>query len=564
MRKIEADQFLTRGYVMDTPSSSAFEPTIEIASGPPTSAASVTRKLALNLSSSGSRLTQHEQELLRIRLRIAAFVLFFGFALFLVLGVFGYAGPMANNQYVFLSHLITTATLGLCAFSLCQKCKASQLRLRLEEAIVFGMPAGFFALANVMELNKCAAEHSYLPDPFGSWSMLCFTYALFIPNRVRRGTIIIATIAMVPVVIVGVMLLTSSTCQLAHNANALFFVKGLLVMIVTAVIASTGAARIGTLRKEAFAAKELGQYRLKERIGRGGMGEVYLAEHRLIKRPCAVKLIRSDRARDPQALARFEREVQAAANLTHWNSVNVYDYGHTDDGTFYFVMEYLPGMSLHELVSQHGPLTSGRTIYFLRQVCNALQEAHDRNFVHRDLKPANIFAAHIGGEHDVAKLLDFGLVKDATADESAELTMMGTIAGSPLFMAPETATGDSDPDVRSDIYSLGCVAYFLLTGQPPFPGENPLKILMAHASEEVQPLAQANPDITNDLESVVMLCLRKNPEERPQSAMALQTLLEECRDANAWDRSAAHSWWSKVEIADVSKPAVGDLAPTIG
>ena len=201
------------------------------------------------------------------------------------------------------------------------------------------------------------------------------------------------------------------------------------------------------------------------------MGEVYLAEHQLLKRPCAIKLIRPDRAGDPRALARFEREVRTTARLSHPNTVEIYDYGRTEDGTFYYVMEYLSGLSLADLVERHGPLPPGRAIYLLRQACGALAEAHAAGLVHRDLKPANIFAARRGGLHDVAKLLDFGLVLP-TAEPVAPPSSAGTatIAGSPLYMAPEQATGDARPDARSDLYGLGAVAYYLLTGRAPFEG----------------------------------------------------------------------------------------------
>ena len=540
---------------MATSSSSALEPTIEISKG---GTASGSHQLALDVAGS-SQLSSHEHELLRVRVKTAAFVLFIGFGSFLLLWLIGY-NDMMGSRIVLLSHLTTTATLGLSALSLCRSCD-SKLRLRVEEAIVFGSPASFLALAAVMTLLNGARTYHFLPDTLGPWIMLVFTYALFIPNRPRRAIGVIVSMSIVPVVIVGVMLATSTVCQQAENANLMYFVKTCIVMLMTAVIASTGAARIGTLRREAFAAKELGQYRLKERIGRGGMGEVYLAEHRLIKRPCAVKLIRSDRATDPQAIARFEREVQTAANLTHWNSVNVYDYGHAEDGTFYFVMEYLPGMSLQELVDTHGPLSSARTIYFLRQICGALQEAHEMNFVHRDLKPANIFAAKLGGEQDVAKLLDFGLAKDVAAGGSTELTMFDAIAGSPLFMAPEIATGDAEPGVRSDIYSLGCVAYFLLTGQPPFPGDNPIKVLMAHANDPLVSPSRLHANIAPDLESIVLRCLEKDPETRIQSAGELAELLDTCRDAHDWSRAEAHQWWSRHEVGEVSERQ--DLAPTL-
>jgi serine/threonine-protein kinase len=199
------------------------------------------------------------------------------------------------------------------------------------------------------------------------------------------------------------------------------------------------------------------------------MGEVYLAEHVLLRRPCAVKLIRPERAGDPQALRRFEREVQATAALTHPNTVEVYDYGRADDGTFYYAMEYLRGLSLQELVARHGPLPPARAAHLLRQVCGALQEAHAGGLVHRDIKPSNVIVCQRGGVCDVAKLLDFGLVRAPCLGGGAEtLTQEGTIAGTPAYMSPEQAKGLEDLDARSDIYSLGALAYFLVTGRPPF------------------------------------------------------------------------------------------------
>ena len=186
------------------------------------------------------------------------------------------------------------------------------------------------------------------------------------------------------------------------------------------------------------------------------MGEVYLAEHVLLRRPCALKLIRPERAGDPKNLRRFEREVQATATLTHPNTVQVYDYGHTDDGTFYYVMEYLPGLTLEELVKRHGPLPPARAIHFLRQVCGALEEAHAVGLIHRDIKPGNVIVCERGGVHDVAKLLDFGLVLSPVSEADGEkLTQDGAIAGTPAYMSPEQAGGQDDVDARSDIYSLG-------------------------------------------------------------------------------------------------------------
>jgi serine/threonine-protein kinase len=246
---------------------------------------------------------------------------------------------------------------------------------------------------------------------------------------------------------------------------------------------STAAAR------RIVAARQLGQYKLKRPIGSGGMGDVYLAEHLLMKRPCAIKVIRPEKAGDPKVLARFEREVQATAKLSHWNSIDIFDYGRADDGTFYYVMEFLPGMSLAELVRRYGAMPAARALHLMKHACDALQEAHEVGLVHRDIKPANIFAAVRGGMFDVAKLLDFGLAKPLADADAAQLTQEGSITGSPMFMSPEQAIGDRDPDARSDVYAVGSVLYFLLTGRPPFDDENPMKVLIAHAHEQPTPLA---------------------------------------------------------------------------
>jgi serine/threonine protein kinase len=224
--------------------------------------------------------------------------------------------------------------------------------------------------------------------------------------------------------------------------------------------------------------------------------------HQLLKRPCALKFVRPDCVGDPRALARFEREVRLTATLSHPNTVETYDYGRTADGTYYYVMEYLPGLSLAELVERQGPLPPGRAVYLLRQLCQALREAHAVGLIHRDIKPSNIIAAHRGGIDDVAKLLDFGLVRPAEAP-AAYLSAEGEILGTPLFMSPEQAAGDRELDQRSDLYSLGAVAYHLLTGRPPFNGVGGLAVLVAHARDPVVPPSLIRPGIPEDLEHVL-------------------------------------------------------------
>jgi serine/threonine-protein kinase len=287
----------------------------------------------------------------------------------------------------------------------------------------------------------------------------------------------------------------------------------------------------------------LGRYEVLELLGAGGMGEVYLAEHQLMKRPCAIKIIRPEKAGDPKVLARFEREVQATAKLSHWNTIDIFDYGRADDGTFYYVMEYLPGMNLGEIVRRFGPMPAARAIHLVRQACEALQEAHDVGLIHRDLKPANLFAAVRGGYYDVAKLLDFGLAKPLTNLESASLTADGTITGSPLYMSPEQASGEREPDARSDIYALGTVLYFLVAGKPPFENEKPIRVLIAHASEPVPPPSKWRDELPLDLESVIMRCLAKDPRDRYQSAIELAEALDDCEASGTWTRDDARRWW---------------------
>jgi serine/threonine-protein kinase len=278
------------------------------------------------------------------------------------------------------------------------------------------------------------------------------------------------------------------------------------------------------------------------------MGEVYLAEHQLLKRPCAVKLIRPGDVGDCRAVARFEREVRLTATLSHPNTVEVYDYGRTSDGAYYYVMEHLPGLSLEELVQRHGPVPAGRVVHLLRQVCHALSEAHAVGLIHRDVKPSNVIAARRGGMDDVAKLLDFGLVRATSAPAAAGLSAEGQIVGTPLFMSPEQAAG-REVDGRSDVYSLGAVAYHLLTGRPPFDGADALAVLIAHARDPVVPPSQVQAGVPEDLERVVLRCLAKEAAERFPNAASLERALGACDCSADWDQDRAARWWCELERA---------------
>jgi serine/threonine-protein kinase len=297
-------------------------------------------------------------------------------------------------------------------------------------------------------------------------------------------------------------------------------------------------------------AREIGSYQLTERLGVGGMGEVWLARHRMLARPAAIKLVRPERlgrdgATRRSALLRFEREAQATAALRSYHTIELYDFGVSEDGAFFYVMELLDGLNLNDLVKQYGPVPAGRAIHLLRQACHSLGEAHDRGMIHRDIKPANVFVCRLGPELDFVKVLDFGLVKshEDAQPGATELTAQGAVAGTPAFIAPEMAAG-TEVDGRADLYSLGCVGYWLLTGQPVFEGDTPLSTILQHVQDEPPPLStRTEIEVPEQLERVILSCLEKKPADRPQSADELANRLAACGRNGDWSRDRAEEWW---------------------
>jgi eukaryotic-like serine/threonine-protein kinase len=303
-------------------------------------------------------------------------------------------------------------------------------------------------------------------------------------------------------------------------------------------------------------ARELGSYELINLLGHGGMGEVWEAKHRLLARRAAVKLVRPEvlgASTDLEAklvLKRFEREAQATAALNSPHTIQVFDYGSTDDGTFFYVMELLTGRDLESLIREFGPVPATRAGYLLRQVCHSLADAHARGLVHRDIKPANIYVCRMGLEYDFVKVLDFGLVKlsSQAAVERVQtlLTADQRTTGTPAYMAPEIILGEATVDRRADVYALGCVAYYVLTGHLVFEADTPMKMLLQHVqAQPVPPSQRTELPIPQDLDDLVLACLQKDPNKRPQNAEVLLDMAVGCKTGDCWNQNLAKGWWDK-------------------
>jgi serine/threonine-protein kinase len=309
-------------------------------------------------------------------------------------------------------------------------------------------------------------------------------------------------------------------------------------------LATTASRVIYGLQEKVLEARQLGQYTLEEKIGAGGMGEVYRARHAMLRRPTAIKLLAGDVSESH--VDRFEKEVQLTALLTHPNTISIYDYGRTPDGTFYYAMELLEGLTLQELVEEHGPQPPGRVIHILLQVCGALEEAHNAGLIHRDIKPANIFLCQRGGMPDVVKVLDFGLVKQVNQEGNPDQSNLNTLVGTPLYMSPEAVVSPLRIDRRSDLYSLGAVGYFLLCGAPVFSGQTIVEVYSQHLHSPPEPPSRRiRQTIAADFERVILSCLQKSPGARPQSAKQLWQDLNQCSDAAAFTETDARAWWQK-------------------
>jgi serine/threonine-protein kinase len=326
------------------------------------------------------------------------------------------------------------------------------------------------------------------------------------------------------------------------------FVGSHFIIGLNLAIGMVAVHTIHGLRLRAFRAERAGSYQLMEKLGEGGMGEVWRARHALLHRPTAVKMLRADLLDSPTALKRFEREVRAVSELTDPNTIAIYDFGKTDGGRFYYAMEFLEGLDLQQLVERYGPVDPARSVFILRQALSSLAEAHSRGILHRDIKPSNVFLTVRGTRFDFVKVLDFGLVKhlEAALDEDAvKLTGDGTLTGSPMYLAPERFYGDDPAGQASDLYSVGAVAYFLLAGHPVFESRTPMQVLVDHVKTAPTPLRQKGLALSEALDRAILKALDKSPERRYQSAEEFLSALRSTPEWDGWTRDQARRWWEQ-------------------
>ncbi len=356
--------------------------------------------------------------------------------------------------------------------------------------------------------------------------------AVFVPSSVVR-TLLVAALLSIPFVAVVVHHAEQVPSDLAYMG-----LWWLLSVAVCAVISSV----VYGLRQDVHRATRLGQYVLEKKLGEGGIGIVYRARHAFLKRATAIKVLRPDHS-NVVDIARFENEVQLTSRLRHPNTVHVYDYGRTPSGLFFYAMELIEGASLLDVVTLFGPQPPARVAHIIHQIAGSLAEAHDIGLIHRDVKPANILLGEHGGEPDVAKLVDFGMVKQMREDQSS-LTQRNALVGTPLYMAPEAISDPSSVDQRADIYALGCVAYFLLTGSDVFEQDSVVAVCSDHLHVDPQPPSQRlGRPLPSRLEDLVMACLAKDPDERPPTARDMQRELEAFMAQEPWARERATQWW---------------------
>jgi serine/threonine-protein kinase len=371
---------------------------------------------------------------------------------------------------------------------------------------------------------------------------MTITRAVLVPATAGH-TAWVSLLAALPVTLATLSLAKMS--GLPETLTGQVWVWSLLWAVCAVVVASLASYVIYGLRQEIRKAQQLGQYTLEEKLGEGGMGAVYRASHAMLRRPTAIKLLPPDRAGEV-ALGRFEREVQLTASLSHPNTISVFDYGRTPDGIFYYAMEYLDGTNLDDLVRADGPQPAARVAHILRQVASALVEAHGVGLIHRDIKPENVILCERGGIPDVAKVVDFGLVKDLERGSEARLTQTNVVQGTPLYLSPEAINNPDAVDARSDLYSLGAVGYYILTGTHVFEGRTLVEVCSHHLhTRPAPPSERLGAPVPEGLGQLLMTCLEKDPGRRPFAAAVLRDALGDLEGLGAWDDVTAREWWDR-------------------
>jgi serine/threonine protein kinase len=518
--------------------------------------------------------TSNGLDFVRERLALVGKTLFlvsFGFYLFLLASMVLVGGApfvAVVKGPVAFGHLAASWTMGL-LWLLARRARLSVRSLGALDAISIVVACGFLS---IMTMN----DEGQILQVLLALTVTVMIRAILVPSRPGR-TMVLSALAFLPTVVV---------CIARHDPTALLagFSAGYqkqymtLNTVLWSVLGTTLATIISRviygLRQQVAEANELGQYVLEEKIGGGGMGEVWRARHRLLIRPAAIKLIRPQMSGDPELLLRrFEREARATAALKSPHTVQLYDFGATEDGRLYYVMELLDGLDLDTLVRQYGALPPERVVHILRQVCSSLQDAHGNGLVHRDIKPANVVVSRAGTTFDFAKVLDFGLVKLDTARKAGDDAVTagrrgsgaagrwavsdrgshaaGGTAGTPAFMAPEVVLGTTDTDHRVDLYALGCVGYWLLTGKLIFEGRTVVEVMFHHAhTPPPRPSTRSELPIPAPLEDLVMECLEKDPARRPASAEAVSNRLDAVSLESAWTVERAERWWAMHRPAD--------------
>lgn len=495
----------------------------------------------------GSLPLDTEQDLRFLQDRLALFgkTVFAMSALFLLIAVAldplpeqpSYVGPICHS-------IVTLLAFVFWRFASLRRALSPDALQALDSVGTIGMSAQFALMGH------------YMAQPYGFYTALLaivhvnMARAVIVPSIPSR-TLLIAIASFAGLVV------SRSLLPLPEVLPHTFVTRARLILDAgawsgaAAAMSAVASRVIYGLQERALEARQLGQYSLEEKIGEGGMGEIYRASHAMLRRPTAVKLLTGDGSEEQ--LRRFEKEVQLTARLTHPNTISVYDYGRTPDGTFYYAMELLSGMTLEELVERHGPQSPARVIHLMRQVCGALSEAHGIGLIHRDIKPANIYLTQRGGVSDVVKVLDFGLVREVRDDGSVTRSNINVIVGTPLFLSPEAILSPDRIDARADIYGLGAVMYTLLTGGAPFTGRSVVEICGHQLHTPPQPLSsRASGPIPDDLEQLVLACLAKDPAARPQSARELALALARCEGASCWTEEDANAWWAALAPHPVS------------